>query len=185
MIPPKNLHKDYGISALQFITVHRGNDLKNKANCVKLWPIGYYGILVKMLKQKYPEYQIVQLGVNKERCPDMENVDINLVGKTSLEDVVFLLKHSALHIDCEGGFTHLRHALHGGKTVVLFGPTDIAYYGYSENINLRTDVCSGCEWVREKWLESCIKEMRNPACMYSLTPEYVFSEIVKSEVLNG
>ena len=181
----KNLYKDYGISSSKYITIHRGNDIKNKANCVKLWPTGYYGILTKFLKEKYPEYQIVQLGVSKERCPDIENVDLNLVEKTTLDDVAFLLKHSALHIDCEGGFAHLRHAIHGGKTVVLFGPTDVSYYGYSENINLRTDVCRGCEWVREKWLESCTKGMKNPACMYSLTPEFVFSQIVKSGVLNG
>lgn len=181
----KNLYKDYGISSSKYITIHRGNDIKHNANCMKLWPTGYYGILTKFLKEKYPEYQIVQLGVSKERCPDIENVDLNLVEKTTLDDVAFLLKHSALHIDCEGGFAHLRHAIQGGKTVVLFGPTDVSYYGYPENINLRTDVCRGCEWVREKWLESCTKGMKNPACMYSLTPEFVFSQIVKSGVLNG
>lgn len=176
---------NYGISSNKYVTIHRGNDLKNKSTCVKLWPVGYYGVLAGFLKKKYPEYQIVQLGVNKERCPNIENVDVNLVEKTTLDDVAFLLKHSSLHIDCEGGFTHLRHALRGGKTVVLFGPTDIGYYGYPENINLRTDACSECEWSREKWLESCVRGMVNPACMYSLTPEFVFSQIVKSGALNG
>lgn len=180
----RDLYRDYGISSSSYITIHRGNDTKNTSNCVKLWPRGYYSILTKLLKKEYPQYQIVQLGVSKERCPDIENVDVNLVGQTTLDDVAFLLKHSALHIDCEGGFAHLRHAIKGGRTVVLFGPTDISYYGYQENINLRSGVCPGCEWVREKWLESCTKGMKNPACMYSITPEYVLQKIIDKGVLH-
>ena len=180
----KDLRKDYQIDTEKYITIHRGNDIKNSHFCTKLWPLGYYSILTGLLKEKFPEYKIVQLGVNEERCPAMENIDISLVGKTSLDDIAYILKHSSLHIDAEGGFAHLRHALKGGKSVVLFGPTDKNYYGYPENINISTDICRGCEWVREKWLESCVKGDKNPACMYSITPELVISKIIESEVLN-
>lgn len=39
------------------------------------------------------------------------------------EKLKVILKHAKLHIDSEGGLVHLRHAIKGGPSVVLFGPT--------------------------------------------------------------
>lgn len=181
-LPEKEL-VSFGVMP-KFITIHRGNDARQSKTCVKLWPTSYYNILVRLMKRAYPDYQIVQLGINKDRCLDIEGVDLNLVGQTTLSDVALLLKHAAFHIDGEGGFVHLRHALKGGSCAVLFGPTDKAYYGYPENLNISADVCRGCEWVREKWLESCARGLNKPLCMYALTPETVFDKIHESGVLN-
>lgn len=180
---PDKTPADFGITQ-KFITIHRGNDARQNKNCVKLWPMTYYRGLVQQLKKHYPDYTIVQLGVSADRCPAIDGADVNLVGKTTLSDVALLLKHSHLHIDGEGGFAHLRHTIHGGPSVVLFGPTDPVYYGYRENINLSSNACSGCEWVREKWLESCVRGMSHPICMYTLTPDTVFQAIDESGVLN-
>lgn len=162
----------------KFITIHRGVDTNRTCNSNKLWPMESYNQLIKMIKSEFPEYTIVQLGVNKERCPDMENVDINLVGKTSMTDMVYILKKSLLHIDGEGGQVHIRHAINGGKSVVFFGPTSVDFYGYSENINLYSNVCPHwCEHIKERWDEGCLKTGGIPLCMVKISPEMAFAKI--------
>lgn len=172
--------KKYNLTPGKFITIHRGCDTNHTSNSMKLWPLHYYNILIKNIKYSFPDITIVQMGVNSERCPDMEKVDCNLVGKTTLDDVCTLLKYSRLHIDSEGGFVHMRHALKGGRSVVLFGPTAKDFFGYSENINLRSDICPhSCEHIIQKWDTICIKNnTQEPLCMHSLHPEDVLSAVL-------
>lgn len=165
-----NLHK--------FITVHRGVDDRQVKNSIKLWPLDFYNVLIKLIKSDFPNIHIVQLGINSERCPEFDCIDTNLVGSTTIEDMKVLLKHSLLHIDCEGGLVHLRHALNGGKSVVFFGPTSPAFYGYNENINFRGNGCpEPCEWIINQWQSSCCRGYSRPPCMFSLTPELVYRNI--------
>ena len=100
------------------------------------------------------------------------------MGKTSLEQVKVILKNSCLHIDNEGGYTHIRHAISGGKTAVLFGPTSVDFFGYSDNINIKGEGCETfCEWCTANWQEVCVRGFTYPPCMYSITPEAVFRRI--------
>lgn len=164
-----------GILKKKYILFHRGNDTRHDKDCVKLWPKAYYDILAGMLKEKWPDVMLIQIGVSPERCPEMENMDLNLVGRTSLEDIKLLLKNALLHVDGEGGFAHLRHALHGGKSVILFGPTSRDFYGYSENINILGEGCATwCEWTCHDWFEHCSRGAGTPPCMASIAPEMVF-----------
>ena len=133
-----------------------------------------------MIRERYPELAVVQLGVSRERCPAMEGVSVDLIGKSSIEQVKNLLKISAVHIDCEGGFVHLRHALNGGPAVVLFGPTPKRFFGYSENINIRGDGCpEPCEWKTADWQIRCVNGFEKQPCMLSISPEKVMDEILK------
>lgn len=169
-----------GLNGKRFVTIHRGVDSKMDKDSTKLWPQEYYSLLVHQLKTRHPEITIVQLGVSEERCPKVPEVDIYLAGKTDLDDVKILLKNAAIHIDGEGGFVHLRHALHGGKSVVLFGPTSISFFGYSENVNLQQTACAcveGCEWIRPDWQKRCIAGYKRNACMYAITPELILMKI--------
>ncbi len=176
--PQSSVLKEFHLKGEKYITVHRGCDTRHHLNSNKLWPLPYYNELIKMIKTHYPQYKIVQLGVNEVRCPPMKNVDINLVGKTQLADIPAILKSSFLHIDSEGGFVHMRHAIGGGASIVLFGPTSKEFFGYSENINIRSNVCPHwCEHVLEKWDESCILTRNEPLCMKSISPEEVFSKL--------
>lgn len=165
----------------KFITIHRGVDNLIGENSVKQWPVEYYNKLIKMIREKYPNIYIVQLGDSTARCSEFDGVDLNLCGETNIEQLKVLLKHSALHIDGEGGMVHLRHALNGGKSIVLFGPTDPKVYGYTENINLVGRGCpGGCEWIRENWQEECSLYDGFPPCQYSLTPDVVFKSFAKA-----
>ena len=162
----------------KYITIHRGVDANHNDYSTKLWPIDYYEILIRIIKKEFPNICIVQLGVNEERCPRMRGIDVSLVGKTSIESLAYVLKESAFHIDCEGGQVHLRKAIGGGKSIVLFGPTSPEFFGYKDNMNIRTNACDMCcEWVTRNWQDKCIRGYKHADCMYSIIPEKVFGYI--------
>ncbi len=179
-----NEHKDYlkkiGLNPGEYVTIHRGADVAHGDYSVKMWPLEYYSKLINKIKEHYPDITIVQLGISENRCPKVDGVDMYLVGKTNLEQVKLLLKNAFTHIDVEGGMAHIRHALCGKPSIILFGPTSPDFYGYSENINIvSTRCCNFCEWVTPNWNEKCIKGDVKNECMYSIAPERVFMEFVK------
>jgi len=171
---------DLGLKRHCFITINRGVDTNYTKNSVKMWPQFYYNTLVKLLKKKYPDILLVQLGPSYERCQSFEGIDLDLIGKTNLEQVKVLLKHSLVHIDGEGGMVHLRHALKGGTSVVLFGPTSSEFFGYSENENIVGNGCGAwCEWTVNNWQEKCLRGYKNAPCMMSIIPEKVMESVEK------
>lgn len=163
-----------------FITVGRGVDGTNAdPDSIRLWSVEKYNQWIALFKEKFPNVTVVQLGVSKDRCESLD-VDLNLLGETTFEEVLFILKASALHLDGECGYVHLRHFLTQAKglNVVLFGPTSPKIKGYEENVNIRNDnICSlkCCEWIAGgTWQSWCIKNGKARAeCVESLTPEYV------------
>lgn len=184
-VDDKSLDK-FGLNGRKFITVNSGTDEKHYAGAAstKLWPAEYYNTLIKSIKEKYPEYLIVLVGTDVERELGIHGWDINLLGETSLDELKALMKFSSLHIGTEGGCIHLRHALRGGVSVVLFGPTSPNYFGYEENLNLRSSSCPyPCEWVFPDWTEKCIVGDIDHRCMHGLSPQYVFNRIEKAKVV--
>lgn len=170
----------FGLTSKTYITIQRGQSLTEKQNVNnKLWPPDYYDDLALLLKKHYPQFMLVQLGMEREgfNC-NFQGIDINLRGKTDLEDLKVVLKNSALHIDTEGGLVHLRHAVQGGPSIVLFGPTSPEIYGYKENLNLRSDTCPiPCEWIANDWVQYCPRRLEKNICLRSLTPVFVFQQI--------
>ena len=134
-----------------------------------------------MLKKCFPEKKVVQLGESKERCCAIQGVDISLVGETDWEDLKVLLKNAWLHIDGECGMVHLRKILHGGASVVLFGPTSIDFYGYDGNINISSDVCPHwCCKLTETAVERCLLSgEESNRCMKTIQPYQVMDRIVE------
>ena len=159
----------------KYITVNRAVDASETDKHPKLWPLEYYNELLARIKKEFPEILIVQIG--GKASVELENVDVSLVGKTTLEEVKPILKYGLLHIDIEGGLVHLNSFLYG-KSLVLFGPTDEGYYGYPENINLAVhEPCTnGCEGMTEFWAKKCLLA-DSPLCMRALKPEYVFEKV--------
>ena len=165
--------KKWNLETDKYITIHHGCDVRYSYS-TKLWKWENYDHLAGLIKESFPELKIVQCGVDPEQFPQMKNADINLVGKTTMEEVKALLKNSLLHIDNEGGLVHLRHALCAKKSIVLFGPTSDLFYGYAENENVRSNVCEEpCEWENAKWNISCKKikgvECYETECMKKIT----------------
>lgn len=164
----------------KFITIQTGCDILYD-NHVKLWPIDNYKQLVKLINYQYPDLKIVQIGNSGECCVCNNNDNmINLVNKTNLEQAKILLKNSLLHIDIEGGMVHLRHALNGGSSIVLFGPTSIEFFGYEENFNIRSNVCNTpCYQLTTAWPSLCPKNNHCVSCMESISSEMVFDKFVE------
>lgn len=178
----REILKKYDLIDKPFITIQRGVDVMNKSSeSTKLWSVENYEILSNLIKEKYPTIKIVQLGVSKNRCINISNVDLNLIEKTSFSEVLWILKNSLLHIDCEGGMVHLRHFLSAKTSIVLFGPTSPITRGYKENINIRTTKCNCqfCEWlIGENWQTYCLNTKNTKSlCMNSITPQTVFNQV--------
>jgi hypothetical protein len=176
--------QSYQLYKKKYITFQNGCDSIYKSH-VKMWPNENFERLITLLKKEYPELPLVQLGT-KGNSQDMKNIDRNLLGKTSLEQVKVLLKNSLLHIDIEGGLVHMRHALKGGPSVVLFGPTPVSFFSYSENIAVKGTGChhDGCWLLTGNWQTKCVRGYDEPPCMTSITPEMVFEYVcntLKSE----
>ena len=171
--------RKFGLDGKTFVTLNRGIDASAKAaESTKMWPLDYYVRLVADLKRAFPDRIFAQLGVSEERSPKIPGVDVDLVGKTNLDEVKILLKRAESHIDGEGGMTHLRRAMKGGPSVVLFGPTEPTLYGYPQNLNLRASYCRACEWADPNWSAVCPRTGGKAECMERLTPEFVVEKIV-------
>ena len=167
----------FGLRGKRLIVIVNDADNQNgggRSN--KVWPRSYCDIFFENVAEKYPQFLLCQLGGTACGAP-YTGVHCDLRGLTTLEETKVLLLEAELLIGCEGGMVHLRHALHGGPSLVLFGPTDERFFGYSENKNLRGKGCqTPCEWMYDGWTTDCMHRHRN-ACMYSLTPEVVMEAL--------
>lgn len=126
-----------------------------KDTCVYLRKIGFYPI---------------QIGDNK---------DVPIEGVERFSGTMFetsaLIKKASFHMGIENGMAHIANAV-GTKSIVLFGATPIHVFGYKDNINLRSNVCSPCFWKSNNWFKWCalrnqvVKPSWTPPCMMGLTP---------------
>lgn len=170
----ENYLSSLGLVEGKYITVHRGWDRGHVSN-VKAWSLKSCGDMIPRLKAKYPKYKIVVIGSELSQAPqNMKGCDVNLIGNTTLDQVKILLKHAAVHVDNEGGMVHLRHALNGGPSVVLFGPTSDLLFGYSENENIKSNACSvSCEWLTSNWPLTCPRVKKGVPCMDNISIKQV------------
>ena len=158
-----------------YVTIHDGFDNHVRltpGTATKCWPLEHWIALICKLKEAEPELKIVQLGSrNSQRIP---GVDIDLVNRTSLPEAAWFIKHARVHIDGDSGLVHMARALQT-PSVVLFGPTDDQYFGYSQNINLTGSGCADCWWSTPTWLSRCPRGLPKPECMTAILPEVVFN----------
>jgi len=168
---------DVGLEKEKFVLINNDTDQRygSTANN-KTWLPEYFGMLISSIKEKYTNWKIVGIGLSNS--VDEYLFDKSLFGETDYAQLKVLLKNAHLLISAEGGLVHLREALHGGTSVVLFGPTDPLLYGYEGNINLRGKGCAyPCEgFITRQWATRCSNECKK-ACMWSLKPQMVMEAI--------
>lgn len=173
---PADTLRDFGLTAGEYITINRGAGTPQPGRHPKLWPAENYARLVEMLRHEYPQYKIIQIGT-PDGAARIPGTNVNLVGRTNLDQVKVILKYAALHIDGEGGMVHIRRFLNG-PSVVFFGPTRADIFGYPENINLSGRVCDGgCEWVTPNWFRGCVRGFDVAPCMRAITPQIAFDAV--------
>ena len=168
-------YNQMSFSGYNYITINCGNgDSQNYKLLAKTWAPKYYEETVALIKNYYPELQVVQVGGRD--VYRIEGADSYMLGE-NIELVKYILKDSILHLDIEGGLVHLATQL-GTKCIVLFGPTDERFYGYTQNINIKAGKCHGCYGLYTD-INKCARGMEKPECMYSITPALVLEEINK------
>lgn len=159
----------------KYITFNVGQGevgLENGKMQAKAWPLSYFSEFVHLFKRKYPDIKIIQTG--SANLPHIAGCDKYVMGE-DLELVKYLLKGAVFHFDIEGGLVHLATQL-GTTCIVLFGPTPLAYYGYSNNINLQAGNCHNCYWLVPNCY-SCYRQLAEPECMYAIKPEMVIESV--------
>lgn len=175
-LPDENsILSKYGLAAGKYITLNNEAGLDKTHANTKSWDPRSFQTLTNLLRREFPGYKLVQLGLNTNVHLD---ADLNLSAQTSLAELCAVLKNSRLHIGSEGGLIHLRHALKGGASCVLFGPTSPENYGYSENLNLHLPQCpKPCEQISKHWKTSCLYGGNVCKGLNALTPGYVLDKI--------
>jgi len=166
-----NLHRQ------KYIVVNRDVDIAEPVSHPKLWPIEYYNELLQKIKNDYPDIRLIRIGF-RSGMENMRGIDYDLTGKTTLNELKVILKHSQCLFGSEGGLIHINHFL-GGKSVVFYGPTDENYFGYKEDvICVSRGYCNGpCNYVTENWTEKCVMGLEKPECMKNLKPSIVYEEV--------
>lgn len=168
--------KDYGLNKCRYITLQCGMGYySGDVISTREWPIDKFNSLIKLMKKKYPDIKIVQVGSAKDL---RMNSDIDLCGVTNFDEFLAILKNAVLHIGGESGCVHMRHFMCAKPSVVLFGPTNKDFYGYKENLNISSEICPGCEWLHSGWQKYCCISGDKPKCMMKLTPEFVFKQLI-------
>ena len=178
--------RQLGIEKSGYITINTGANAEySRKPSTRTWSSQNWIRLIELLRDSVPnDVKIVRMGL--EISGKIKTVaDIDLCGKTSVEQAKILLKNSLIHVDYEGGLVHLRHVLCGGPSVVLHGPTSVDRYGYPENFAIITKECiKACEWSARDWLTICHNDCSPYICMNSVTPEHV-SDVTLSAIRKG
>jgi hypothetical protein len=146
-----------------YATIHHGADKKMASATgqqTKTLPVATWRSVVAQLKAR--GFVVVQLGEAHEEL--VPGVDHDFRGRTSLEHTAYVLKTASVHIDTEGGIVHLARSINT-DSVVAFGPTPPAFFGYPDNVNMAPPVCGNCWWTTDTWSKDCPRGLPNPECM--------------------
>lgn len=170
-----------GLQSGNYVTIHDGWDnnliLLKDHKSTKSWPDYHWQAFITQFKTRYPHIPLVQLGHRNSK--PHPGVDFSMVGKTNIAETGWLLKHGLMHIDTETGLVHLAKAM-GANSVCLNGPTNAAYYNYPDNVNIVSKACGNCWWTKPYWMARCVRNLPQPECMTTITPEMVMKRIKTS-----
>jgi ADP-heptose:LPS heptosyltransferase len=133
--------------------------------------------LVRKLKDQFKDIAVVQLG--GDTGADIAGVDLSLKSRADLPAAVKVIRGALLHIDTDSGLVHVAACV-GTKAIVLFGPTDFEYFGYSSNINIKAPACSNCWLSAKSWVPSCHLGDPIPRCMPSISPDSVVAAVASA-----
>ena len=171
----------YNLLTHAYISIHNGSDENFTIGSMrmgdrvstKVYP--HFARLVELLRKRVPSIRIVHLGAANSR--QIADVDLDLRGRCSIQETAAVLAKSSLHIDVESGMVHLAACL-GVRSCVLFGPTSIEYFGYSENINIPPATCGNCWWLTPDWMLNCARGYTEPKCLNNMAPESVIEAML-------
>ncbi len=176
-----------------FINIESDNDylkkqnVENKKNILidfyaqhlnkdpRQWPF-----FLKLIdKLKIEGYNVITVGIN----PTHESIAgiIDLVNKTSFDELLQLIKNAKLVIAMDTGIFHFSYSLNT-PVIGLFGPIDpIDRIPFDKKLIVKTiyknNLCSPC--IKNKVDIKCLKKNSPYACMKGITVNEVYNEIKK------
>lgn len=172
----------FGLLGKRYAVINNDVDINAPVSHPKLWPAEYYGTLARLLKVRFPAMTIVLIG-RRALAGKIDGIDMDLSGATTLNELKVILKFSEVLVSCEGGLVHLNHFLYN-RSVVIFGPTDEAYFGHKEDAACVARDCGcPCNYITSDWMKGCIRGFSPARCMVRVTPEMVLekaSAIIRS-----
>lgn len=151
--------------------------LEYKQQGTRLIPKDLAEQIIVKLKEELPEYKIVQLG-GKEAI-HFDHVDLDLIGKTSLNESIDLVYAADSMLVNDSGLMHIRYSMGKTATVVLWGPTPGKYVGYEANINIQ-GTCEPCLWLTMDWNTNCPRGYGCAQCMRSIKADTVVQAVKQS-----
>ena len=144
----------------------------------KRWPAEHFAALVRALENNFPSARFVVVGGGDDgplgekisaAAPDKV---MNLCGRTSLPEMVELLRLADLLVTNDTGPMHVAAAL-GKPVVALFGPTEARRtgpYGQLENVLRIPLPCAPC-------MSPTCNFSKPQECLRALPPEMVFNKV--------
>lgn len=140
---------------------------------VKRWPLKNFAKLCDIIKQVLG-YEVVLIGDENDRVVTrrilfyMKTTPLNLLEKTNIRQLAYLLKKSKLLITNDSAPLHVGSAI-DMPILAFFGPTDEKKYGpltKAKSKVLRKNIeCSPCE------VPQCVNKLNRYQCLKSVTVE--------------
>ncbi len=168
------LLKDFNLEGKKLVGIHAGS-----AWPTKCWPQEYFVELISKLQTELG-VQCVLVGGGKQDtdlgekiCQLAQGHAASLCGKTSLADLMALMKHLSLFITNDSGPMHIATAF-DVPTLAIFGPTtrELGFFPYGQGhrvLEVRDLPCRPCALHGGK---KC--PLGHFKCMKDITPEEVF-----------
>ena len=168
------LLKDFNLEGKKLVGVHAGS-----AWPTKCWPMEYFVELISKLQTELG-VQVVLVGGGKQDtdlgekiCQLAKGHAASLCGKTSLADLMALMKHLSLFITNDSGPMHIATAF-DVPTLAIFGPTtrELGFFPYGQGhrvMEVKDLPCRPCALHGGK---KC--PLGHFKCMKDITPDEVF-----------
>jgi ADP-heptose:LPS heptosyltransferase len=159
----------------------------NGAPTPKIWDPKNFSILISKFLLKYPKFGVVLLGDSG----DAENLKIdislqnpkviNLMGKTSFNQLCNLIDHADIVMAHDSGIMHIANSLKS-PLIALYGPTDLTRTG-PLSINARVLESKNACWRKsygfQNGEERLANEFPNYFCMSGILVDQVLGELDK------
>ncbi len=141
----------------------------------KNWPAGHIRKLIELIERELPGYTVVLTGdqsavpFSRQLESSLKSASFNLCGKTTVCDLVCLLRSLKAFVTQDTAPLHMAQAL-GVPTIALFGPTDPARHSVQEphlRVLWKKMPCSFC------YKPKC----ENNLCLQKITPQEVLTAL--------
>ena len=170
----ERLLKDFNLEGKKLVGIHAGS-----AWPTKCWPMDYYVKLISKLQTELGVQAVLIGGGKKDAdlgekiCQLAQGHAANLCGKTSLADLMALMKHLSLFITNDSGPMHIATAF-DVPTLAIFGPTtrELGFFPYGKGhrvLEVKDLPCRPCALHGGK---KC--PMGHFKCMKDISPDEVF-----------